>query len=135
MDFRLRSGGPPNRWELPQQLPTTINTDTAVVNPLSTPSAAGQCKVGWTHPSTTFPFTMYADNPDNAVYNNFFQRPFGLIALNCDGTVGIRADWVTNHLADPDNVQELVEFSLNYGACAIDWTPETEEEEEDNDGR
>ena len=40
------------------------------------------------------PFTMYADNPDNSIYNNFFQRPFGLLALNCDGTVGIRADWV-----------------------------------------
>lgn len=124
----------PTDGNCPSNCPQTINTDTAVVQP-SVYAERRWAVQGWLDsPEHDFPFTMYADNPDNAVYNNFFQRPFGLIALNCDGTVGIRADWVTNHLADPDNVQELVEFGLNYGACAIDWTPETEEEEEDNDG-
>ncbi len=123
----------PTDGNCPSNCPPTVNTDTAVVQPSIYTERRWAMQNWLNSPVHDFPFTMYADNPDNAVYNNFFQRPFGMIALNCDGTVGIRADWVTNHFADPDNVQEMIEFSLSYGTCSIDWTPETEEDEDDED--
>jgi hypothetical protein len=83
-------------------------------------------------PDHDFPFTMYADNPDNSVYNHFFQRPFGMIVLNCDGTVGIRADWVNGYFSQVGNAAELLDFGQTYLSCSIDWQPE--EEENDNGG-
>lgn len=65
-------------------------------------------------PQHDFPFTIYADNPDNAVYNNFFQRPFGLCAINCNGVVELRGDWA--HSAIHQNYDALVAM-INEAPC------------------
>ena len=123
----------PTDGNCPSNCPPTINTDTAVVQP-SIYAERRWAMHNWENsPEHDLPFTMYADNPDNAIYNNFFQRPFGLIALNCDGTVGIRADWVTSFFMDVNNEEELMMFRQNYTACQIDWEPEEEEEEDEDD--
>ena len=123
----------PTDGNCPSNCPPTINTDTAVVQP-SIYAERRWAMYNWENsPEHDLPFTMYADNPDNAIYNNFFQRPFGLIALNCDGTVGIRADWVTSFFMDVNNEEELMMFRQNYTACQIDWEPEEEEEEEEEE--
>ncbi len=128
----------PTDGNCPSNCPPTVNTDTAVVQP-SVYAERRWAMHDWLEsPIHDFPFTMYADNPDNAIYNTFFQRPFGLIGLNCDGTVGIRSDWVTNFFADNDNVDAMLDFRLNYNVCTIDWQPEgedvDEEDETDDDG-
>lgn len=121
----------PTDGNCPSNCPPTINTDTAVVQP-SFYAERRWAMHNWENsPEHDFPFTMYADNPDNAIYNNFFQRPFGLIALNCDGTVGIRADWVTSFFMDVNNEEELLMFRQNYTTCEIDWEPEEEAGDDD----
>lgn len=128
----------PTDGNCPSNCPPTVNTDTAVVQP-SVYAERRYAMHDWLEsPIHDFPFTMYADNPDNAIYNTFFQRPFGLIGLNCDGTVGIRADWVTNFFADTDNIDAMLDFRQNYNVCTIDWQPEEEdgvdEDDSDDDG-
>jgi hypothetical protein len=126
----------PTDGNCPSNCPPTVNTDTAVVQP-SIYAERRYAMHDWLEsPIHDFPFTMYADNPDNAIYNTFFQRPFGLIGLNCDGTVGIRADWVTNFFANTDNVDAMLDFRQNYNTCTIDWQPEddvTDEDETEDD--
>jgi hypothetical protein len=126
----------PTDGNCPSNCPPTVNTDTAVVQP-SVYAERRWAMHNWLEsPIHDFPFTMYADNPDNALYNTFFQRPFGLIGLNCDGTVAIRADWVTNFFANTDNADAMLEFRANYDVCTIDWQPEdevTDEDETDDD--
>jgi len=128
----------PTDGNCPSNCPPTVNTDTAVVQPSIYAERRWAMHDWLNSPEHDMPFTMYADNPDNAIYNNFFQRPFGLIAMNCDGTVAIRADWVTNFFADSDNVDALLDFRLNYNMCTIDWQPEEEDvddgDETDDDG-
>jgi|GEM_PF-741376 len=124
----------PTDGNCPSNCPPTVNTDTAVVQP-SIYVERRWAMNGWENsPEHDFPFTMFADNPDNAIYNNFFQRPFGLIALNCDGTVGLRADWVTNYFADPANVQAMLDFKDQYMECSIDWSPSDDADDTDDDG-
>jgi len=124
----------PTDGNCPSNCPPTVNTDTAVVQP-SIYAERRWAMHGWENsPEHDFPFTMFADNPDNAIYNNFFQRPFGLIALNCDGTVGLRADWVTNYLADPANVQAMLDFKDAYTQCSIDWAPSDDTDDTEDDG-
>ena len=122
----------PTDGNCPSNCPPTINTDTAVVQPAvySERRWAMRLENSTEH---DMPFTMYADNPDNSIYNNFFQRPFGLLALNCDGTVGIRADWVTSFFLDISNEEELMMFRQGYTSCQIDWEPEEDEDEEEQD--
>ena len=121
----------PTDGNCPSNCPPTINTDTAVVQP-TIYSERRWAMYDWENsPEHDLPFTMYADNPDNSIYNNFFQRPFGLLALNCDGTVGIRADWVTSFFLDISNEEELMIFRQNYTSCQIGWEPEEEVDEED----
>ena len=128
----------PTDGNCPSNCPPTVNTDTAVVQPSIYAERRWAMHDWLESPIHDFPFTMYADNPDNAIYNTFFQRPFGMIGLNCDGTVAIRADWVTNFFADSDNVDALLDLRLNYNMCTIDWQPEEEdvddEDETDDDG-
>ena len=123
----------PTDGNCPSNCPPTVNTDTAVVQPSIYAERRWAMHDWLESPIHDFPFTMYADNPDNAVYNTFFQRPFGMIGLNCDGTVAIRSDWVTNFFADSDNVDAMLDFWLNYNMCTIDWQPEEEEEEDETD--
>ena len=128
----------PTDGNCPSNCPPTVNTDTAVVQP-SVYAERRYAMHDWLEsPIHDFPFTMYADNPDNAIYNTFFQRPFGLIGLNCDGTVGIRADWVTNFFGETDNIDAMLDFRQNYNVCTIDWQPEEEdgvdEDDSDDDG-
>ena len=121
----------PTDGNCPSNCPPTINTDTAVVQP-AVYSERRWAMHDWENSTEhDMPFTMYADNPDNSIYNNFFQRPFGLLALNCDGTVGIRADWVTSFFLDISNEEELMMFRQGYTSCQIDWEPEEDEEEQD----
>lgn len=80
-------------------------------------------------PAHNFPFTIYADNPDNSVYNNFFQRPFGLTVVNCEGIVEMRGDWAHNFVSG--NFHELTGL-IGQGPCAE--APDEEEEEENPDG-
>ncbi len=122
----------PTDGNCPSNCPPTINTDTAVVQP-AVYSERRWAMHDWENSTEhDMPFTMYADNPDNSIYNNFFQRPFGLLALNCDGTVGIRADWVTSFFLDISNGEELMMFRHGYTSCQIDWEPEEDEEEQDD---
>ena len=123
----------PTDGNCPSNCPPTINTDTAVVQP-AVYSERRWAMHDWENSTEhDMPFTMYADNPDNSIYNNFFQRPFGLLALNCDGTVGIRADWVTSFFLDISNEEELMMFRQGYTSCQIDWEPEEDEDEEEQD--
>ena len=123
----------PTDGNCPSNCPPTINTDTAVVQP-SIYAERRWAMHNWENSTEhDLPFTMYADNPDNAVYNNFFQRPFGLLAMNCDGTVGIRADWVTSFFLDLNNEEELMMFRQNYTTCQIDWEPVDEDDETGDD--
>ena len=122
----------PTDGNCPSNCPPTINTDTAVVQP-AVYSERRWAMHDWENSTEhDMPFTMYADNPDNSIYNNFFQRPFGLLALNCDGTVGIRADWVTSFFLDISNEEELMIFRESYTSCQIDWEPEEDEDEQDD---
>ena len=122
----------PTDGNCPSNCPPTINTDTAVVQP-AVYSERRWAMHDWENSTEhDMPFTMYADNPDNSIYNNFFQRPFGLLALNCDGTVGIRADWVTSFFLDISNEEELMIFRQGYTSCQIDWEPEEDEDEQDD---
>ena len=123
----------PTDGNCPSNCPPTVNTDTAVVQPSIYAERRWAMHDWLESPIHDFPLTMYADNPDNAVYNNFFQRPFGMIALNCDGTVGIRADWVTSFFGDTENVQSMLDFRQEYLTCTIDWQPEEEEEETEDE--
>ena len=123
----------PTDGNCPSNCPPTINTDTAVVQP-QVYSERRWAMHNWENsPEHDMPFTMHADNPDNSIYNNFFQRPFGLLALNCDGTVGIRADWVTSFFLDISNEEELMMFRQSYTPCQIDWEPEEEEQDDTED--
>lgn len=78
-------------------------------------------------PAHDFPFNMYADNPDNAVYNNFFQRPFGALVLNCEGEVVMRGDWL--HIFVNTYHSDLVALLEEDMVCEV---PVEEEEEEDS---
>lgn len=123
----------PTDGNCPSNCPPTINTDTAVVQP-SIYAERRWAMHNWLNsPEHDMPFNMYADNPDNAIYNTFFQRPFGLLAMNCDGTVGIRADWVTSFFLDVNNEDELLMFRQNYSTCQIDWEPADEGDDETGD--
>ena len=126
----------PTDGNCPSNCPPTVSNDTTVVQPPFYGDRRYAVR-GWEDsPEHDFPFTMYADNPNNAVYNNFFQRPFGIVAINCDGTVALRGDWVNSFFMDTTNVSALNEWRSQSNTCAIDWTQdeETDDENTDDDG-
>ena len=127
----------PTDGNCPSNCPPTVSNDTTVVQPPFYVDRRWAVR-GWEDsPEHDFPFTMYADNPSNAVYNNFFQRPFGMVAINCDGTVAMRGDWVNSFFMDATNVMALNEWRLESNACTIDWTPDddgTDDDGTDDDG-
>jgi hypothetical protein len=77
-----------------------------------------------------FPFKMYCDNPDNAIYETFFARPFGIIVLNCDGTVLYRGNWANVWLAQNGSVLNNL-AQQTYEVCDPAVSPPEEEEEEE----
>lgn len=54
-----------------------------------------------------FPFEMYADNPDNGFYNNFLQRPYGSVVLDCQGVVKLRCPWTSFWLGQGTGASDL----------------------------
>ena len=43
------------------------------------------------------------DSPNNLIYSNFFLRPAGMVVIDCDGVVVVRADWMGTHLQEDAN--------------------------------
>jgi hypothetical protein len=121
----------PTDGNCPSNCPPTVSNDTTVVQPPYYVNRRWAVR-GWEDsPEHDFPFTMYADNPNNAVYNNFFQRPFGIVAINCDGTVAMRGDWVNSFFMNGTNLSALNEWRLESNACSIDWAPDNEGTDDD----
>ena len=104
----------PTDGDFPSNCPPTINTDTAVVQP----SLYGERRWAahnWEESEQhNFPMHVYADNPDNGIYNNYFGRPFGMLALDCAGKVVFRGDWVTSFFLDASNVQAMEDWVANF---------------------
>ncbi|MFM1932667.1 MAG: hypothetical protein RL226_1970 [Bacteroidota bacterium] len=119
----------PTDGNCPSNCPPTINTDTTVLQHPDYHYRMWAAKTWMEAPEFDFPYNMYLDNPDNAVYNNFFQRAFGLVAFNCDGTVALRADWTNSFIGQASSL--LLDLSNNYTTCTIDWPVVEEEEEEE----
>lgn len=109
----------PTDGNCPSNCPPLVLNDTLIVQPSMYVQRRWAVHDWLESPDHDFPFTMYADNPDNAVYNHFFQRPFGMIGLNCDGTVAIRADWVSAFFSNPDNTSAMMNFLEGYSMCTI----------------
>ncbi len=111
----------PTDGNCPSNCPPTITTDTTVLQHPDYNYRLWALQ-GWLDsPEHDFDYPMYADNPDNAVYNTFFQKAFGILVLNCDGTVAMQGDWAQIFIQE--NVDALAEFRENYSMCSIDWPP------------
>lgn len=104
----------PTDGDFPSNCPPTINTDTAVVQP----SFYGERRWAahnWEESEQhNFPMHVYIDNPDNGIYNNYFGRPFGMLALDCAGKVVFRGDWVTSFFLEGSNVQAMEDWVANF---------------------
>lgn len=107
----------------PSNCPPVVTTDTTVVQAATYGDRRGAVNSWNNADHIAFPFTFYADNPDNSIYNTFFERPSGWVALNCDGTVARRGDWLMFSLIDPAIQADLLAWRANYQACVIDWEP------------
>jgi hypothetical protein len=122
----------PTDGNCPSNCPNVILTDTTVTQAPDYGYRRGSLYSWTSAPEFNFPYSLYADNPDNAVYNNFFERPFGLLGIQCDGTVALRGDWVTEFLIG--NSDQLEAWQSTYTSCTISWSEqEDESDEEDNE--
>ena len=122
----------PTDGNCPSNCPNTISTDSTVTQASEYAYRRWSLESWTSAPEFNFPYPLYADNPDNAVYNNFFQRPFGLLGIECDGTVAFRGDWVSYYLMDSNNSEQLLEWSNSFGTCSIDWSGNEDDEDEDD---
>jgi hypothetical protein len=123
----------PTDGNCPSNCPPTVSNDTTVIQPPYYVNRRWAAH-GWEEsPEHEFPFTMYADNADNAVYDNFFQRPFGMLAINCNGTVAMRGDWVNSFFMDAISVFQLDAWRTEGTTCSIEWTPEDAPDDDVND--
>jgi hypothetical protein len=81
-----------------------------------------------------FPFHMYADNPNNGVYNNFFERPFGSVVMDCQGEVLKTSEW-TNIWLGSDEGQDflngLLDPSITCEPGAYECTGQSLDSDED----
>ena len=111
----------PTDGNCPSNCPTTTSTDTTVTQALDYGYRRWAVQTWLASSDHDFPFTMYADNPNNAVYNQFFARPFGLLGINCNGVVEHRGDWLTSFFMDSGNREAMINWKDNYGVCSIDW--------------
>lgn len=106
----------PTSGACPSNCPIAQTTDTLVAQH-ETYADRLAALTSWTNAlDLDFPFQMMADNPDNAVYNTFFERPNGVVGLNCDGRVGLRADWMTSFFG-------MAEGQLAVQTWLADQTP------------
>ena len=81
-----------------------------------------------------FNFDMLVDNPENRIFYNFFQRPFGIVIIDCEAKVINRGDWIHQWigvLGGDDYLESLV----TSGSCdgEPDFCDETSVDT-DNDG-
>ena len=122
----------PTDGNCPSNCPNTTSTDSTVTQASEYAYRRWSLESWTSAPEFNFPYPLYADNPDNAVYNNFFQRPFGLLGIGCDGTVAFRGDWLSYFLFDSNNSEQLLDWSNSYVTCSINW-PDNEEDGDDVD--
>ena len=126
----------PTDGNCPSNCPNVILTDSTVVQSPDYGYRRWSLDSWNSAPEFDFPYNLYADNPDNAVYNNFFERPFGFLGIECDGTVAFRGDWVFDFLLEDSNVEQLLGWQDSYTTCGISW-PESDGngigDEDDND--
>jgi hypothetical protein len=113
----------PTEGACPSNCPPVTTTDTTVVQAASYGQRRAAVNTWNTSDHIAFPFTFYADNPDNSIYNTYFERPSGWVALNCDGTVARRGDWLMFSFINPAIQADLLEWRSGYQVCTIDWEP------------
>ena len=123
----------PTDGNCPSNCPPTTSTDTTVVQSADYAYRRWSLDSWNSAPEFNFPYNLYADNPDNAVYNNFFQRPFGFLGIQCDGTVAFRGDWVFNFLLEGENQEQLLAWHSSFETCSIDWSVDDEGDDEGDD--
>lgn len=118
----------PSDGNCPSNCPTTETLDSAVTQGPDYGYRRYSMHDWETHGSPyDFPFTMYADNPDNGIYNNYFRRAFGIVVLSCEGVVLQRGDWANQFITfQSDFLTSLT--TQTYQQCEV---IEEEEEEED----
>jgi hypothetical protein len=119
----------PTEGACPSNCPPSITTDTVVVQAATYAERLAAVNTWMNSSHIEFPFTMYADHPSNAIYNTYFERPSGWVAINCDGTVAHRGDWLMFSLLNPELQMELLEWGASHTACSIDWEPPVDPEE------
>lgn len=80
------------------------------------------------------------DSPDNLIYQHFFLRPAGMVVIDCDGIVVVRADWMGTYLNEPANREYLdnllVEPTNSASECLLPANSEApcSEDAPDTDG-
>lgn len=115
----------PDEGACPSNCPPMETTDTLVVQAANYGDRVSAVASWNAATDLDFPFQMYADNPDNSVYNAFFERPSGLVAINCDGVVAHREDWLVFALNDASRVNQLLDWGTNHEPCTIEWEGNT----------
>lgn len=81
-----------------------------------------------------FPFHMYADNPSNMVYNNYFERPFGSVVLDCQGEVLKTAEWANLWIGSGEGqefLDSLLDPSITCESGAYECTGQSLDADED----
>lgn len=109
----------PTDGNCPSNCPPTASTDTTVLQPLSYLERKWASHNWDVAEEYVFPFTMYSDNPDNSIYNNFFARAFGNLLINCEGIVAMRGDWAMTQIAQ--NTQEIEAYIEDWTTCTPVW--------------
>lgn len=121
----------PTDGNCPSNCPPTISTDTTVLQPITYLERRWSSRNWEVAQEYEFPFTMYSDNPDNSIYDNFFERAFGNLLINCEGIVEMRGDWAMTHIAQ--NTQEISSYIENWNSCTPAWEDDGEGEGEVDD--
>lgn len=112
----------PTDGNCPSNCPTTTSNDTTVLQPLTYFERRWAVKTWDQAEEFIHPIDIYADNPDNGIYNTFFERPFGICVLDCTGEVVMRGDWAMNFFHEEgDLLMALHDEGLN--PCAEEEEP------------
>ena len=107
----------PTSGACPTNCPPAQTTDTLVAQHNTYADRLAALTSWTTATDIDFSYTMFADNPDNAVYNTYFERPNGVLGINCDGTVGLRADWMTSFLGTPEGQDQTIAWATAQATC------------------
>ncbi|MCB0760161.1 MAG: T9SS type A sorting domain-containing protein [Flavobacteriales bacterium] len=75
---------------------------------------------------------LYLDNPQNEVYDHFFERPFGCLVVDCSGVVVWRGDWTAQYL-ESEGMQILEELMAD-GFQQCGYPPICDGLDSDGDG-